>query len=250
MKDKIKSTVIKIGIVAFWLIVWEISARLINVHFIFPPPNEVAVSLAENIITSKFWLAIVLSFARILIGLCIGVIIAVVVAWLATKSKIFYEFLMPVIVVVRSTPVASFIMILWLLLSDVYIPSLIALLIVFPVVFESAYQGLLSSDGELMEMAEIFEFSEIKKNLYIKLPSMMKYTLPSVITASGLAWKSGIAAEIITQVSGSIGREIALSKNYLEGQDLFAWTAVVVILSLLVEWAIKYLSGKVAKAWD
>ena len=49
----------------------------------------------------------------------------------------------------------------------------------------------------------------------------------------GLAWKSGVAAELISIPSGSIGEKLYSAKVYLMTGDLFAWTAAIVLLSAL-----------------
>ena len=79
------------------------------------------------------------------------------------------------------------------------------------------------------------------------MPALYKYLIPSVITSSGLAWKAGIAAEIITYTSNSIGQHIKNSKDSFDGANLFAWTIAVVLLSLLIEFAIKKALRKVKK---
>ena len=56
-----------------------------------------------------------------------------------------------------------------------------------------------------------------------------------------MAWKSGIAAEIIGVVGGSIGGALYSSKIYFETCDLFAWTVIIVILSVLTEKAFLWL---------
>ena len=141
-------------------------------------------------------------------------------------------------------------MILWLLISDLYVPSIISCIIVFPIIWDSAYESLSHPSKELSELAEVFAFSGSKRFLIISLPEMIKAVIPSVITSAGLAWKSGIAAEIITYTKSSIGRFIADSKNQLEGDKLFAWTLVVVFLSILVEYLIKVLLKKVRVLWE
>ncbi len=50
-----------------------------------------------------------------------------------------------------------------------------------------------------------------------------------------MAWKAGIAAEVLLQPMISIGKMISDSKILLETTDLFAWTVVVVILSVIIE---------------
>ena len=53
-----------------------------------------------------------------------------------------------------------------------------------------------------------------------------------------MAWKAGVAAEIIAMPRGTIGTQIGNAKQYLETPDLFAWTLTVVLLSFLIEFAL------------
>ena len=48
----------------------------------------------------------------------------------------------------------------------------------------------------------------------------------------GLCWKSGIAAEVIGTPVNSIGEKLYQAKIYFDTSDLFAWTFVIVLLSI------------------
>ena len=50
-----------------------------------------------------------------------------------------------------------------------------------------------------------------------------------------MAWKSGIAAEVISMPKLSIGRSLYEAKLYIETPELFAWTLTVIILSIITE---------------
>ena len=63
----------------------------------------------------------------------------------------------------------------------------------------------------------------------------MPFFRTSCISALGLGWKAGIAAEVLTVPKASIGRMISESKLYLLTEELFAWTLAVVLLSLLLQ---------------
>ena len=63
----------------------------------------------------------------------------------------------------------------------------------------------------------------------------MPHFLSACRTSLGLAWKAGVAAEVLTVPVRSIGRMLYESKLYLETVDLFAWTVVVVACSLIIE---------------
>ena len=51
----------------------------------------------------------------------------------------------------------------------------------------------------------------------------------------GMAWKAGISAEVLSTPQKAIGTELYFSKTYLETPTLFAWTAVIIILSIAFE---------------
>ena len=63
----------------------------------------------------------------------------------------------------------------------------------------------------------------------------MPYFLSSVQTSIGIGWKAGIAAEVLTVPTLSIGKMIADSKLYMETVDLFSWTIIVIVISLVIE---------------
>ncbi len=44
-----------------------------------------------------------------------------------------------------------------------------------------------------------------------------------------------MAAEVLSLAANSIGKNLYNSKIYLETADMFAWTAVVIIMSILLE---------------
>ena len=67
---------------------------------------------------------------------------------------------------------------------------------------------------------------------------MLPYFRSAVSLGLGLCWKSGAAAEVIGLPAGSIGEALYTAKVYFQTGDLFAWTAAVILLSLLMERAL------------
>jgi NitT/TauT family transport system permease protein len=69
----------------------------------------------------------------------------------------------------------------------------------------------------------------------IKLPSISPQLREGCITGSGIAWKAGVAAEVITSPTGSIGSLLSHAKTSIDYNQVFAITLMVVILSLILE---------------
>ena len=136
---------------------------------------------------------------------------------------------------VRATPVASFILLVLLWTGKNFVPVVISALMVIPVVWGNLARGIRETDPQLLEMARAYRVSRWKTLRLVYLPSLRPYFGTAITTAMGLAWKSGVAAEVLCLPFRSVGTEIFNTKLNLEIPDLFAWTAVVVCLSLLLE---------------
>ena len=106
---------------------------------------------------------------------------------------------------------------------------------VLPVVWDSLSRGIQATDAKLLELARAYRFSLGKTIHLIYLPSLRPHILSALSTATGLAWKSGVAAEALCLPEPSLGQQIYYTKYYLDIPQLFAWTAVTVALSLALE---------------
>ena len=118
---------------------------------------------------------------------------------------------------------------------------------VFPVVYTNVINGITNVDAKLLEMAKVYGISPLKKLLYIYLPDVMPFFVSACTVSLGLCWKSGIAAEVIGQPTGSIGDMLYKAKIYLETADLFAWTLAIVIISVLFEKLFLFILGIIEK---
>ena len=89
-----------------------------------------------------------------------------------------------------------------------------------------------SMDGQLLEMARVFRVPLGRRIRYIYLSQLLPFLRTAFSLSLGLCWKAGIAAEVIGIPDGSIGERLYESKVYLQTADLFAWTLVIVALSV------------------
>ena len=247
MKNNLQKALYGFLAILFWLTVWECLALAINLPIIFPTVSEVFVSLGRLIITFSFCKTLFFSFFRITIGFSVGVILGILLALVCQNSKVAKHLFSPIMTVIRATPVASFIMVMWLIIGSDFVPSTITALMVLPVIWQNLTNAFSAIDKNLDEVCYAFEISGVKRLRILVFPTLLQFLVPGIITSAGLAWKSGIAAEIISYTSGSIGKEIFNAKNYLESAEMLAWTLVVIMLSLLFEFVISIFGKKVSK---
>ena len=116
----------------------------------------------------------------------------------------------------------------------------IAVLMVMPIIWQNMLDGYNAVDRELSEVCEIYEISAVKKFKLLIFPTLKKFMIPAIITSAGLAWKSEIAAEIIAYTKNSIGQNINDAKYNMETATVFAWTIIIIILSIIIEKTAKH----------
>lgn len=219
----------------FWLGVWQLIALLAGSEFLFPGPLPVLRALARLAVTEQFWHSAGASLLRVLAGLLLGTALGVALALLTSAFSWADLLLSPAIRVVRAAPVASFILLILLWITRTAVPGVVAGLMVLPVVWGAVSQGIAQTDPLLLELAAAYRFGRWKTLRLVYAPSVLPYFASGFNTAVGLAWKSGVAAEVICRPRLAAGTQIYNAKLILETPDLFAWTAVVIALSFLLE---------------
>jgi NitT/TauT family transport system permease protein len=124
------------------------------------------------------------------------------------------------------------------------VPGVISARMVLPVGWGNVSKGIRETDPQLLELARAYRFGGGKTLRLIYLPCVAPYFSSGVETSLGLAWKAGVAAEVLCHPKLAVGTEIYVSRLNFETPDLFAWTLVVIALSFLVEIALVRLLRK------
>ena len=233
---------------AVWLGVWQLAAAAVGRELLLPGPLAVGRALLALAGTADLWLSALATLARVFLGLAWGTAAGTALAFLTHFSPWADRILSPAVRVVRATPVVSFILLVYLWVARSAIPWVIAGLMVLPVVWGSLTAGLGSLDRKLLEMAHAYRLSRLKTLRLVYLPALRPHFSAGVLTAFGLAWKSGVAAEVLCPPNRAIGSRIQQAKLALETPELFAWTLVIVALSLLLEGALRRLIERGRKA--
>ena len=229
---KLISTVASI---LFWVLVWAIASLKVGNEFLLPDPMLTAKRLFELASEKEFWISASSSLLRILMGIIIAVAFGTLGAVLSSAVSAADSLFSPLLTVIKATPIASFICLAYLWIKPSTLPIFITALIVLPIVWSNVASGIRSVNKELIDVAKIYDFSPSKKLLRIYIPSVLPYFLAACRSSLGMAWKAGIAAEVIAPTDKAIGTEIYFAKAYFETPDLFAWTLTVIILSILIE---------------
>lgn len=233
-------------VIGFWIAVWALLAKKVGLELLLPSPKTTVITLFELIKTYTFWKITFNSLMNVLIGIIVSLIIGSALAIVTEKSKILNALLSPLLTVIKSTPIASFIILTLLWIERDTIPIFIISLIVIPIVWSNISAGIRSVDKNLHEVSKVYSFSVTKKILSLYIPSIFPFFLAACKASLGMAWKAGISAEILSTPKNTIGTELYFSKTYFSTEQLFAWTLTVIILSFIIEKILIFLIQKIA----
>ena len=183
MKNKVsKSLLLTPAVILFWLAMWDILSAIIGIELILPGVSAVFSALLSLIFKLSFWETILYSLLRILLGFIIGTLLGILLSILTNYSFIANSLISPFMTVIRATPVASFIMILWLLIGSDTVPTAITVIMVMPIIWQNLKDGFAAVDPLLSEVCDIYEFSASKRLAILTFPTLKKYISPAIIS--------------------------------------------------------------------
>lgn len=221
--------------VAFWAAVWQTVAAVVDVPLLLPGPIQVAGALGRLIQEQSFWSLVGLTLGRVLLGFALGALVGFLLAVGTFFVPVLDILLSPAVRVIRAAPVSSFILLCMLWLRSGIVPGFIAALMTMPIVWQNVENGLQNTDEKLLEVSRVFRMSRFRSFCCVYIPSVWGYFRAACVTSMGMAFKSGVAAEVLCQPKRAIGTQLYYAKIYLETENLFAWTAVVVGFSIILE---------------
>lgn len=225
----------KAGAILAALALWQLAAMLLDNSLFLVTPFVVAGKLTTLVVTADFWSTIAFTFLRIEIGFFLALFMGTILAFTAGRFRVIGVMLQPYMAVVKATPVASFIILCLIWLNARNLSVFIAFLMALPIIYTNVLQGFHAADTKLLEMARLFDVGWKRKFRYIYIPQVKPYLLSACSVAVGLSWKAGVAAEVIGIPDGSIGEKLYNAKVYLNTGELFAWSVVIVVISILFE---------------
>lgn len=239
-----RNIVHRTGVILFWLLVWQLLALAVHNDILLVTPLEAFSSLLEQIVQPVFWRTVGASLLRIGGGFLAGALGAVFLAALSFRFLLIQELLSPLINLLKTVPVVSFVVLLLIWWGSSFLSLAVCFLVVLPNIYVNALAGLKNTSRSLVEMARIFKLPRWNRFFYIYRPALRPFLYSGLSISLGMCWKSGVAAEVIGTPDFSIGERLYLSKIYLDTAGVFAWTAVIILLSVGFERLILFLTGK------
>ena len=156
-----------------WLLVWQIGAMALDQQILLVSPIQVLARLGELALQAEFWKAVGFSMLRITGGFLFGAAVGTVLAAFSARLRLVEELLAPLLLAIKSIPVASFIILSLILFSSRNLSILISFLMVLPVLYSGVLGGIRAMDSQMLEMAQLFRIPTLRRIRYVYLPQVL-----------------------------------------------------------------------------
>ena len=230
-----KKWIKKVCVFLFWILVWEGLALAVANAIVLASPGQVLTYLLENGTKKDLWFSIGASFVRILLGFFLAYLGGIIGGIINYKVKLLRNVTEPVLSAIKAVPVAAVTVLLLLWFSSQSLSIVLCFIIVLPNVYEQMVTGLENVDREQLALANHHGISWWKKMITIYRMSVVPYLYSSMKICVGLSFKSAVAAEIIATPVDTMGERLYFAKIHLDTPGIFAWTLIIVVLSIITE---------------
>ena len=220
---------------AVWLVIWAIIALMVGNDVILPSPASTVKALIALIGTGSFYLNVLWTILRTVLGIVLSFVIGVFFAVLASKNMPLKEFLRLPVSFFKSIPVMAIIIYVILVVKSDWVAVVVCFFMCFPIAYTNILNGLQALDVSRLELGKTLGLSRAQMVRYIIRPSLNTEIKTAFNLITAMSWKVVVASEVLAIPKFSIGYQMLNSKYYLETPDLFAYMIVLIILSLLME---------------
>ena len=223
----------RIVMVLIWLIIWQIASMMTGLELLLASPVAVLRTLIEMLVSKAFYMTLSHSLLNIGSGLLAGIIIGVAVGIGSGRFNTFAQFVEIPLQLMKSLPVAAFIILLLMWFGSRNVSRIISAMVVIPMVTAGVTDGIRNADTGLVNMAKVYNMSRLNRFRYIYMTGVYPYLETQLK---------------IALVSDTIGTSMYYAKMYLLSAELFAWSIVVIAVSFIIEKLILKLLGLIYKA--
>lgn len=227
----------------FWVALWHFLSIIVDSDLLVPSPYKTIITLIAMVRKKVFWQSIASSIVRITGGYIVAMLAGCTLGILSGRIRMIKTLFDPFIRIVRAAPVASFIVLALVWIKTNILPAFISSLIVIPLFYSNMQDACFRIDKKMTELCDVMNVSFKDRYSACIQPAFLPAFKNASVNAIGLAWKSGIAAEIICRPHLALGTILGNGKNTLETSEVFAVTLVIILLSMVFDTVMRTVWG-------
>jgi NitT/TauT family transport system permease protein len=215
---------------------WALLAKLrVWPPYIFPTPWAVAQTLWAGFSDHSFWIAIVVSMRRMLIGYGISVVLGLVLGLGVASNKFLEDTVGGLLVSLQSLP-----SICWLPIAVLWF-GLTEKAILFVVIMGSLLSVTISMETGRKQLPKIYSMAGrnlgargVRLFWHVTLPASLPYIVTGLKQGWAFAWRSLISGEMIFVTLG-LGQLLMMGRDLNDMSEVIAVMILIIVLGYLVD---------------
>jgi NitT/TauT family transport system permease protein len=229
-----------------WLLVVFLSSDTQR-HFLVPSPGDVMKRLLLMLTSGSLMTHIATTLLEMILGLCLGTILAVILGYTVTHNQVIAYLLEPVIVVSQAIPIIA----LAPLLAVWFGPGLaskvaVCTLIVFFPILVNIINGLSSIHPQYRAIFQLLEASPMKSIRMLEIPATLPSFLSGLKVGSTLSGMGAVVGEFVSSTKG-LGYLVKQGQNLYDLPMMFAAIFVLMTMTVTIYFSMSYLEKKLIK---
>ncbi|MDX6204018.1 MAG: sulfonate transport system permease protein [Frankiales bacterium] len=231
---------------------WEVSARnkLIDPFFYGQPSliwHQLVRWVNHGTSNGSLWRQIFVTMEETVIGFLIGVALGVLFGVVLGVNRLLADIFSPYIKAFNSIPRvvlgAIFTIAFGLGLTS---KVMLAVVLVFFVVFFNAFQGVREVDPNLIANARILGAGRARVTREVIIPSALSWILASLHTSFGFALVGAVVGEFLGSTEG-LGSLIVIAQNTFNVSGVFAAMVILAVVALIAESLVTALENRLIR---
>jgi NitT/TauT family transport system permease protein len=214
---------------------WQLSAHFTGNTDIFPSPLKSLITLSKLAVTEEFWMHIGVTLFRGIIGGFCSLVIGFLLGLLSSSSPSVKALIFPWVVLLRSIPVISVILLAIIWLTPGYVPFFIMLITVTPIITEEVTEGILDINAKYKEMITIYKVPWKTQLKDVIIPGLLPRVSSGFSLGMGYGWRAVVVGEVLSRPQWGIGDRMGHSQSYFNADELIAWTVVLIVVSYIFD---------------
>lgn len=235
-RQKLYNLIISVGALLTMWLVWLIARYVVDDTYVVPSITDTISEFFSLLASATFWKAFGMTLLRTLYSWALSLVVAVVLASLSAAFRCVRRYLAPFIAVFRTVPTMAITLMLLIWSTPRVAPTIVAMLMVFPIAYSQMLAAFDGIDGRLLEMARAFNLSLGKRLFKILIPQTLPPMLSQIGANLSLTIKVIISAEVLCSTFNSLGGLIYQSNVILNTAQMFALTICALVAGGLLEW--------------
>jgi len=251
-----RSTVIGTTSVCLFVLVWQgLASSGVLPAVVLPGPLDLvarAIYLAGPSSNPPFQLEgdILLTLSRLLGGFAVAALFAVPVGIASALSRPIALLLMPFIGVFMAIPALAIVPILMLLtgIGNATDFTVVVVTAFIPIVVY-VYEGVRMIDRKYLWTARSFGTRSGDVFRHVIVPAAVVPLLAGFRMGMGYAWRSLIATESLTALTGGLGYTIFQASQFFDTRTIYLYMVVTAVLGFAIESAFRAAENRTAVRW-